>query len=125
MYISCQHSLIPLTLLQVKKLTLYSDRQYQKNEGSENPTNEYQIEAILYDGNGKPIGGSGFVPAPNGQPVPVSGLVSPFTITAGPIDSSPLTIKFNGVTFNSDLQPQCSVGAYDSGNRNMDCGFQC
>ncbi|MGI4812135.1 MAG: hypothetical protein ACRYGG_02150 [Janthinobacterium lividum] len=98
--------------------------QFQKNEGTENPTSNYQIEATIFDGKGNAIGTSGQVPALTGTPVVVTGLVSPLTITAGAVDSDPLTVTWAGNTWLTN-GTQCSEGAWDSGNRNMDCGYQC
>lgn len=101
--------------------------QIQKNEGSMNPTNNYLLEVTLYDGKQKAIGSSGQVPAPMGVAVSVPGLVSPFTITANATDNQPLVCEFQGKKFTLD-QATCgkhAIGLYDSGSRNMDCGFPC
>lgn len=103
--------------------------QYQKNEKGSNPTGDYEVEVTIKDANGTPIDGaeSGKVAAPSGKPVPVSGLKGPFTVTALGLDSDALVFNYNGDTFNSSTQENgpCSVGAFDSGDRNMDCNFSC
>ncbi|KAL9633933.1 MAG: hypothetical protein Q9164_004400 [Protoblastenia rupestris] len=102
-------------------------KQFQKNDKESNPTGNYQIEATIFDAtpdNKGPIGTSGHVPAPDGEAVSVTGLVSPLTISSGQVDDDPLTINFDGKTFKTSDE-QCDVGDYDSGARDMDCHFDC
>jgi len=97
--------------------------QYQKHEGSTNPTGNYEIEATLFDGKGIPLSESGKVAAPAGKVIVVKGLVSDFDVTVGNIDNDPIAFSFAGQKFSS--KGGCKVGGYDSGSRNMDCGFSC
>ena len=101
-------------------------RQWQRNEGSKNPTNDYQLEVTIYDGSNKPIGSSGKMPAPPNKPVSVRGLVQPLDVTAFVVDKDPLEFKFEAQDWKSDGDGvDCSVGGYDSGHRDMDCNFPC
>jgi hypothetical protein len=99
-------------------------RQYQKNEKGENPSNDYAVEITLYDAKKNTVGTSGFQDAPANKPVPVTNsiLPNPFTVTAQSVDSDPLLFAYGSTTWNST---GCKVGKYDSGHRDMDCGFTC
>lgn len=98
--------------------------QYQKWEAGENPTGNYEVEVTIFDAAKSAIGTSGQVPALTGQAVDVAGLVMPFQVTAPELDSQPLGFAYNGRSWNSDSS-DCSTGGYDSGKRDMDCGFSC
>jgi hypothetical protein len=76
----------------------------------------------IFDANKIAIGSSGQVAAPTDQAVTVSGLISPLTVTAHDTDDKPLSFAFAGHTWDSG---SCSVGNFDNGDRNMDCGFSC
>lgn len=99
--------------------------QYQKNEKSKNPTPNYEIEVTLFDAKKNPISDSGKVTALTLKPVQVPGLVMPFTVTANAADSDPLDFNYGSQSWNSEDKTQCKTGRYDSGSRNMDCGFTC
>jgi len=104
-------------------------RQYQKNEGegSDNDTPNYKIEATLKGADMKPVGGQeALLPAPSGTPVNITGMVRPFTVTAGAVDSDPLSMGFAGQSWDSnDKVHDCSVSSYNSGHRDIHCGFDC
>lgn len=104
-------------------------RQYQKNEGnsSMNNTPNYKIEVTLKGGDMRPIGGpEALQPAPSGQPISVFGLASPFIVTAGGLDSDPLTMSFAGKTWQTNSPGRtCQVGSFKDGYRDLDCRFDC
>jgi len=94
--------------------------QYQKPDPSKDP---YSLAAKIYDANQNEIGNS------NGKQLgPVLVLTTPlpntFTITARNIDADSLKLGYDGREWDA-IAPACSVGAYDSGKREMDCGFPC
>lgn len=102
--------------------------QYQRRENGLNPTDNFLLEATLFDGGQHPIGVSGQVPAPLNVPVSVPGLATPFTITAAATDdAAALVCDFNGRKFHLDEQTcgKKAIGRYDHGSRNIDCGFPC
>ena len=66
-----------------------------------------------------------YADAPGGQGVDVdSALPAVLIVTAENVDSDPVQFAYNGASWDSNAA-QCSVGGYDSGSRNMDCGFTC
>ena len=66
-----------------------------------------------------------YADAPTGQGVDVdSRLPAVLILTAGSVDSDPIQFAYNGASWDSN-SAQCSVGDYDSGSRNLDCGFTC
>jgi hypothetical protein len=94
--------------------------QYQKP----NPAKDsYSLEAVLKDANDNVIGGT-----LNGKVGPTLSLTSKLPLTVeiktGGVDADPVTFAYGGQSWTSN-DKQCSVGAYDSGNRDMDCGFTC
>jgi hypothetical protein len=94
-------------------------RQNQKNEGanSDNPTGNF-------DAKQNAIGSSGKVEAPAGQHITVSSsLPLTFYIVTKQVDSDAL--MFNYGTQAWDSEHGCRVGGYDSGHRDMNCGFNC
>jgi len=44
--------------------------------------------------------------------------------TAGSVDNDPVKFAYGGQSWDSS-SGQCSTGGYDSGSRQMDCGFTC
>lgn len=44
--------------------------------------------------------------------------------TAGSVDDDPVTFAYGSQSWDSN-SGQCSTGGYDSGSRQMDCGFTC
>ena len=98
--------------------------QYQKNECPGPSTAEYRLTITLKDGVGAVQGGVDQTPVADFTPLNVdSGLPAVFIATVGAVDSDPIKMAFNGQVWDSSSQ--CSVGGYDNGNRNMDCGFRC
>lgn len=56
----------------------------------------------------------------------ITGMVNPFTVTAGAVDSDPLSMGFAGQSWDSnDKVHDCRVGSYNSGHRDIHCGFDC
>ncbi|KAJ5601176.1 hypothetical protein N7510_010710 [Penicillium lagena] len=102
--------------------------QYQKNENKNglNPTDYYQVQFEVKDADNNLITTSPTSQAESGNPVTIQGdgLEYPFSVTVGDIDSDPVSFKYNDQEWDSDAD-QCSVGKYDTGTRNMDCGFTC
>lgn len=104
--------------------------QYQKdlnhNTKDANPTTNYEVQVTLFDGNKALIPGQADaqIQAPTGQAIQIPGMVQKFTVTAGGVDSDPLQFAYGTELWNSS-SPQCDAGKYDSGKRNMDCGFSC
>jgi hypothetical protein len=65
-----------------------------------------------------------YADAPGGQGVDVdSALPLVLVVTAENIDSDPVKFAYGAQSWDSNSQ--CSVGGYDSGKREMDCGFTC
>lgn len=95
--------------------------QYQKPDPATDP---YTLDVSLFDGAGTPIGA-------------ITGAISstaltsllPYTFDVGTenVDSDPVTFAYAGDSWDSNdsTNHQCSVGAYDSGSRQIDCGFTC
>lgn len=101
-------------------------RQYQKNEGPGGNTADYRFDVYLYDGAQAYLGGAGTVDIPGGSTADIgaSGLPYLLLVTAGYVDADPVTFAYAGQHWSSNAA-QCSVGKYDSGHRDMDCGFSC
>lgn len=95
--------------------------QYQKNEVPNTPN--YQYYASVYDANQHDIGDGNGAPA-TGDSFDIATLLNPLTIIAGAVDSDPVGFEYNGASWDSSSS-QCSVGGYDGGERQMDCGFTC
>jgi hypothetical protein len=79
----------------------------------------------MYDAGHVPIG---FVqgidiPAQQGYSM-TSRLPYTLVVTSGNVDDDPVQYAYAGASWDSN-SADCSVGAYDSGSRQMDCGFTC
>ena len=104
--------------------------QYQKNEGDSasngnKGTSDYRFTILLKDDNQELVGEVDYYDAPDGQGVDVdSELPDVFIATAGSKDNDPVKFAYGSQSWDSD-SGQCSVGKYDSGSRQMDCGFTC
>lgn len=99
-------------------------QQFQRNEGPGSDTSSYRFTITLKDAIGEPLGGASVVEAPSGQGVDVdSQLPNVFIATAGYVDSDPVSFAYGGQQWDSS--GGCSVGGYDGGSRQMDCGFSC
>lgn len=47
-----------------------------------------------------------------------------FEVMVGGADQQPVFFLYNGQSWNSG-DAQCSLGVYNGGSRNIDCGFTC
>ncbi|KAH8802293.1 hypothetical protein DL96DRAFT_765216 [Flagelloscypha sp. PMI_526] len=97
--------------------------QFQKPDVSKD---NFKLDIKLFDAVQTPIGDSGGqkdAPANVGVDV-TSKLPNVMTVTAQNTDNDPLKFSIGGQTFDSNAG-QCSVGKYDNGKREMDCGFTC
>ena len=104
--------------------------QYQKNKGNpasngSQATSEYRLSILFKDANQELIGEVDCYDTPGGQGVKVnSKMPLAFIATAGNVDDGPISFTYGNQTWNSNSS-RCSVGGYDSGSRQMDCGFTC
>lgn len=102
-----------------------NNEQYQKTEGNLNPGSTYRLDITLQDDQHVRVGQVLFADAPPNQDVDVdSALPLVFIATAENVDDDPLKFRYGSQAWDSN-SPQCKVGGYDSGMRNMDCGFSC
>ena len=46
-------------------------------------------------------------------------------IYTGAVDADPVKFAYDKQNWDSNDKSRCSVGAYDNGKREMDCGFTC
>lgn len=53
-----------------------------------------------------------------------SQLPAVFEVEVGADDSEPVDFQYAGQAWSSN-DGQCSTGGYDSGSRQIDCGFNC
>lgn len=80
---------------------------------------------MLKDANGELVGEVDYFDAPGGQGVDVfSQLPLVFIATTGNVDDDAISFAYGSQSWDSS-SGQCSVGGYDSGSRQMDCGFTC
>ena len=102
--------------------------QYQKNEGepdSTGGTTNYRFDIVIQDDQQERIGELDYADAPGGQGVDVdSALPLVLIVTAQDVDDDPVKFAYGDQSWDSNSD-QCSVGGYDSGSRQMDCGFTC
>lgn len=92
----------------------------------------FKLDITLFDGAQKVIGNSGVAgpsDAPAGVPVVIgpigtTTLPGPMSVTAGNVDDNPLSFSIGGDSFASNTD-RCTVGRYDGGRREIDCGFAC
>lgn len=103
-------------------------KQYQKNEGdpdSTGGTSNYRFDIQMKDDQGELVGELDYADAPGGQGVDVdSALPVVLIVTAQNVDDDPVKFAYGDQSWDSNSD-QCSVGKYDSGARQMDCGFTC
>lgn len=98
--------------------------QYQKNEGPGDQS-QYRLQINLYDAGHAEAGDIAPTDATPDAPVDVDGpLPYVFEATVGFVDSDPIQFHYGGQFWES-TGAQCSMGKYDSGSRNGDCGFSC
>uniref|UniRef100_A0A0W0EZ54 Putative glycoside hydrolase family 55 protein n=1 Tax=Moniliophthora roreri TaxID=221103 RepID=A0A0W0EZ54_MONRR len=97
--------------------------QYQKPNPASDP---YKFTLTLFNPSHDIIGTLNHAVGKANTPVTVpSQLKDPLVLTAGNVDADPVTFTYKGTTFKSDDDNHCKMGAYDSGNRDGDCGFTC
>ena len=97
--------------------------QYQKNKNGVG--NNYEVTVVLHDSVGATLGGVDKQPAIGGQALNInSQLPAVFEVIVGSVDSDSIEFKYAGQTWYSTAG-QCSVGKYNKGSRQMDCGFTC
>ena len=117
-------------ILKTIRYTHTNTPQYQKNEGTpasngNHATSDYRFTILLKDANQELVGEVDYYDAPGGQGVDVdSELPEVFIATAGNVDSDAVQFAYGSQSWSS-ADGQCSVGGYDSGSRQMDCGFSC
>lgn len=97
---------------------------YQKPDPSKDG---YTIEVLLKDADSMIFGNTLGVVDARG-PVSVKGfggqLPSDLVVTTGDVDDDPVRFAYGDQSWDSNSD-QCSMGAYDSGKREGDCGFNC
>lgn len=94
--------------------------QYQKPDPSKD---SYSLEIThLNDANENKIGGVG-----KSGPKVSLGSKLPLTVevSTGAVDADPVYFAYGSQSWDSNDKGRCSVGAYDNGKREMDCGFTC
>lgn len=97
--------------------------QYQKNENGNGA--DYSFDIRMKDDIQDQIGGINGLTIPSLQTRSVySELPNTLDITAGSLDVDPITFSYAGQLFDTGSS-QCSLGEYDSGSRQADCGFSC
>ncbi|KAK7182394.1 uncharacterized protein CC84DRAFT_1128323 [Paraphaeosphaeria sporulosa] len=95
-------------------------KQFQKPDPSRD---DYALEiSSVKDANEKKIGGKG-----KAGPDVVLKTKLPKTISfkTGNVDADPVSFQYGDDKWTSDDEGRCSVGKYDSGDREMDCTFKC
>ncbi len=106
------------------------NKQYQKNEGNSasngnKATSDYRFTILLKDDQHELVGELDYADAPAKVGVEVdSALPEVLIVTAGSIDSDPISFAYGGQTWTSS-DSQCSIGDCNGGSRQMDCGFRC
>ena len=97
--------------------------QHQKNE--DGVGGDYQYDLRIYDAIQEEIGGVNALDIPNLQTRGVdSQLPYVIEITSGEIDPDPIAFAYGGQSWTTDAG-QCSIGSYNNGARQGDCGFTC
>lgn len=94
--------------------------QYQKPDPSKD---DYSLEVThVNDANENKIGNS-----EKGGPTAsvTSKLPLTLAIKTGGVDADPVSFAYGDQSWDSNDGSRCSVGKYDSGKRQMDCGFSC
>jgi hypothetical protein len=94
--------------------------QYQKPDPSKD---SYSLEVTtLNDANENSIGSF-----TKGGPTASVTSKLPLTleIKTGGVDADPVSFAYGDQSWNSNDKARCSVGKYDNGKRQMDCGFTC
>lgn len=82
----------------------------------------YRFDVTISDANGNQIGQTVGADGPLGVGVDVdSKLPWVVEVYAGNVDSDLLNFAYSTQSWSSE----CSYGGYDSGSRQIDCGFSC
>ncbi|KAI0121951.1 hypothetical protein F4814DRAFT_445902 [Daldinia grandis] len=96
--------------------------QYQKNENGVGA--DYKFDIRIVDAGSTTIGLDNGHTIPDFQSASISSeLPYQLIVTVGSADADAVQFAYAGYTFSSSTG--CSTGKYDSGNREMDCGFAC
>ena len=102
--------------------------QYQKNEGpssSSSGNSEYRLDVTLKDALQDVVGGVTLLSLPGGIFSGIdSQLPAVFEVEVGANDDEPVQFQYAGQAWASSGS-QCGVGSFDSGSRQIDCGFNC
>ena len=102
--------------------------QYQKGEGPSDSitgNTEYRLDVTLKDALQDVVGGVSLLSAAGGVYNGIdSQLPYVFEVEVGANDAEPVLFQYNGQAWGSG-DSQCSVGGYNNGQRDMDCGFNC
>lgn len=90
-------------------------------------TDNYKVDALIYDNNGALIGRVEGADAPAGVRVYViSTLLNILAVTMGKVDADVVLFNYGTDALGSNNQDHyCSFGGYGDGNRNGDYGFTC
>ncbi|KAL8868797.1 MAG: hypothetical protein Q9174_004744 [Haloplaca sp. 1 TL-2023] len=105
--------------------------QYQKKDPAANPDEtedaNYHLDITIYDENEDIVGEVSKARAKAWEPVEVTGkLPFPLLVTAEDEDKDPVLFEYADQKWAyADVYHGCNFGAYDSGNRDGDCGFDC
>ncbi|QIX01330.1 hypothetical protein AMS68_006847 [Peltaster fructicola] len=100
-------------------------RSDNKGIGNIKPVWDFTIQ--LKDDNGEPIGDSQVAITAGSSYDQTGALPYVFIVTPGTVgygDDSPILLQYAGWSTLTQ-SPACSVGGYDNGWRQMDCGFPC
>ncbi|KAK2802248.1 hypothetical protein FQN50_007429 [Emmonsiellopsis sp. PD_5] len=97
--------------------------QYQKND-RDNPNPDYRFDISIKDHQGQEIGRADFADGSKNIDI-FSALPWVLIVTAGDEDSDPVSFAYSDQSWDSNDESRCSMGKYDSGNRDGDCGFSC
>lgn len=99
--------------------------QYQKNEPTVNPNPDYKFDITMKDYDQNQIGQLLSADAPGAVGVDVdSQLPYVLIVTAGTVDSDPVSFAYAGEIWDSDGS-SCGATAYGSGTRQINCSFGC
>ena len=99
--------------------------QYQKNQPTVNPNPDQKLDVTITDEHKIQIGQLLFADAPEAVGVNVdSQLPYVLIVTAGAVDSDPVSFAYAGDIWDSNGTP-CLAGGYRGGTRRIDCSFRC
>ena len=97
--------------------------QHQKNEFGVG--GDYQFDITIKDAAQAQIGGTSGLAIPDGQTRSVaSELPATLDIGAGSVDQDAIRFAYAGHSWDTS-SGQCSIGGYENGKREGDCGFTC